>query len=79
MNKQKERVKVNPNKIIWNLTARLSFNGEYQVLCYGLNHELATYQKQNDILAFVEFVSDQINKNNNWKQPKITMRGLKTH
>ena len=58
-NKQKEEgVKENPNNTIWNLITRVLSNEEYQVLRYGLNHGLATYQKQNDILAPVESVWD---------------------
>ena len=69
MNEQKEEgVKENPNNTIWNLTTRVLSNEEYQVLCYGLNHGLATYQKQNDILASVETVWDQINKKNICKE-----------
>ena len=69
MNKQKEEgEKEKPNNTIWNLTARVLSNEEYQVLCYGLNHGLATYQKQNDILASVETVWDQINKKNICKE-----------
>ena len=65
VNKQKEKgVKENPNNTIWNLITRVLSNEEYQVLRYGLNHGLATYQKQNDILASVECVWDQINKKN---------------
>ena len=67
-NKQKEGVKENPNNTIWNLTTRVLSNEEYQVLRYGLNHGLATYQKQNDILASVESVWDQINKKNICKE-----------
>ena len=43
-------------------------NEEYQVLRYGLNHGLATYQKPQDILASVESVWDQINKKNICKE-----------
>ena len=64
-NKQKEEgVKENSNNTTWNLTTRVLSNEEYRVLRNRLNHELATYQKQNDILASVESVWDQINKKN---------------
>ena len=63
MNKQTEEGrKEDPNNITWNLTTRVLSNEEYQVLRYRLNHGLVTYQKQNDILASVESVWDQINK-----------------
>ena len=69
MNKQKEEgVKENPNNIISNLTTRALSNEKYQVLPYGLNRGLETYQKQNDILASVEAVFDQINKKNICKE-----------
>ena len=68
INKQKEGVKENPNNTIWNLATRVLSNEEYQVLRYGLNHALATYQKQNDILTSVESVWDQINKKNICKE-----------
>ena len=68
-NKQKEEgVKENLNNTIWNLTTRVLSNEEYQVLRYGLNHALATYQKQNDILTSVKSVWDQINKKNICKE-----------
>ena len=68
-NKQKEeRVKERPNNTIWNLATRVLSNEEYQVLPYALNHGLATYQKQNDILASVERVGDQIKKKNICKE-----------
>ena len=43
-------------------------NEEYQVLRYNLNHGLAAYQKQSDILASLESVWDQINKKNICKE-----------
>ena len=43
-------------------------NEEYQLLRYNLNHGLATYQKQSDILASLESVWDQINKKNICKE-----------
>ena len=61
-------MKENPNNTILNLTARILSNEEYQELCYGLHHGLATYQKQNDILASVEFVWYHINKKNICKE-----------
>ena len=71
MNKQKEEgVKENPNNTIWNLTTRVLSIEKYQVLRYGLNHGLTTYQKQNNILTSVESVWDQINKKNICKETK---------
>ena len=61
MNNQKEGVKEKPNNTIWNLTTRVLSNEQYQVLRYGLNHGLATYQKHNDILTSLESVWDQVN------------------
>ena len=61
-------MKENPNNTILNLTARILSNEEYQELCYALHHGLATYQKQNDILASVEFVWYHINKKNICKE-----------
>ena len=81
MNKQKEEgVKENnPNNTIWNLITRVLSNEDYQVLRYGLNHELATFQKQNNILASVESVWDQINKKNICKETQNhTERELRT-
>ena len=73
MNKKKEeRANKNLHNTIWNLTTRVLSNGEYQVLLYGLNHGLATYQKLNDILASLESAWDQINKNNICEKPNIT-------
>ena len=43
-------------------------NEEYQVLRYNLNHGLAAYQKQSDILASLESVWHQINKKNICKE-----------
>ena len=61
-------MKENPSNTIWNLTARVLSNEEYQELRYGLNHALTTYQKQNDILASVESVWYHINKKNICKE-----------
>ena len=61
-------MKESPNNTIWNLATRVLSNEEYQVLPYALNHGLATYQKQNDILASVEPVGDQIKKKNICKE-----------
>ena len=58
----------NPNNTIWNLTTGALSNEEYQVLHYGLSHGLATYRKQNDILASVKSVWDQIDKKNICKE-----------
>ena len=60
-------MKENPNNAIWNLTTRVLSNEEYQVVRYDLYHGLATYQKENNILASVEFTSDQTNKKNTCK------------
>ena len=67
-NQKEEGVKENPDNTIWNLITRVLSNEEYQVLCYGLNHGLATYHKQNDILTSVESVWDQINRKNICKE-----------
>ena len=78
MNKQKEEgVKENPNNTIWDLTTRFLSNEEYQVLRYGLNHGLATYQKQNDTFAFVESVWDQANEKNICKDTQNDIEGDK--
>ena len=67
--KQKEDgIEENPNNIICNLTSRTLSNDEYQVLRYGLNHGLATHQKETDILANAESIWDQINRNNVCKE-----------
>ena len=67
--KQKEDgIKENLNNTIWDLTSRTLSNDEYQVLRYGLNHGLATHQKETDILANAESIWDQINRNNVCKE-----------
>ena len=50
------------------MSTRVLSNKEYKVLRYGLNHELASYQKQNNIFASVESVWDQINQKNICKE-----------
>ena len=65
---QEDGIKENPNNTIWNLTSRTLSNDEYQVLRYGLNHGLATHQKETDILANAESIWDQINRNNVCKE-----------
>lgn len=50
---------------IWNLTTNVLSN---KVVRYGLYHVLATYLKENNILASVEFTWDQINKKNTCKE-----------
>ena len=52
---------------IWNLTARVLSNEEYQVLCYGLNHGWAACQKTKRNSS-VESVCDQIDKKNICKE-----------
>ena len=41
---QEDGLETNPNNIIWNLTSRTLSKEQYEVLSYGLNHGLATYQ-----------------------------------
>ena len=52
---------------IWNLTARVLSNEEYQALCYGLNHGWAACQKIKRNSS-VESVCDQIDKKNICKE-----------
>ena len=61
---QEDGIKENPNNSIWNFTWWTLSNDEYQVLRYGLNHGLATHQKETNILAHAESIWDQIKKNN---------------
>ena len=65
---QEDGIKENPNNTIWNLTSRTLSNDEYQVLRYGVNHGLASHQKETDILANAESIWDQIKKNNVCKE-----------
>ena len=53
---QEDGIKENPNNTIWNLTSRTLSNDEYQVLRYGVNHGLASHQKETDILANAESI-----------------------
>ena len=41
---QEDGLETNPINIIWNLTSRTLSKEQYEVLSYGLNHGLATYQ-----------------------------------
>ena len=59
------------------MITRVLSNEEYEELHYGLNHGLPTYQKQNDILASVESVWDQINKKNICKETQNHIKRAK--
>ena len=65
------------------MSSHVLTKGEYDILQYGLKHELPTLPKENDILAYPEDICKQIDKakicNNNFHSKskiKNALRGL---
>ena len=57
-----------PNSVITNLSSRNLNNMKYKILTYGLKHGIAISPKQNNILASIEGLWDQLGSKNILKE-----------
>ena len=57
-------IKNNPKEIITNLTGDIITSEEESVLRFGLKHGLATRPNESEVIASVESIWDQLNKQN---------------
>ena len=70
-------IQSNPKNVVWNFSSRHLTNEEYGVLWHGLNHDLSTNLRCNDVLPSVESVWDQLTRNSLLKENYHFINGAK--
>ena len=70
-------IQSNPKNVVWNFSSRHLTSEEYDFLWHGLNHDLSTNLRCNEVLPSVESVWDQLTRNSLLTENYHSINGAK--